>query len=54
MNGKCLVAYHAKKNKNPDMLLSSCHADNLVAINETKKNSNDPGPQQKKKKRGHV
>ena len=26
-----------KKNKNPDMLLSFSHADNLVATNETKK-----------------
>ena len=37
MNGICLVAYQAKKNKNPVMLLSSSHADNLVATNETKK-----------------
>ena len=37
MNGICLVAYQAKKNKNPVMLLISSHADNLVAINETKK-----------------
>ena len=37
VNGICLVAYQAKKNKNPKMFLSSCHADNLVATNETKK-----------------
>ena len=37
MNGICLVAYQAKKNKNPVLLLSSSHADNLVATNETKK-----------------
>ena len=36
MNAICLVAYEAKKNKNPVMLLSSSHADNLVATNETK------------------
>ena len=36
VNGICLVAYQAKKNKNPAMLLSSCHADNLVAIYEKK------------------
>ena len=30
------------KEKTPVMLLSSSHADNLVAINETK-NSNNPG-----------
>ena len=37
VNGMCLVVYQAKKNKNPVMLLSSSHADNLVATNETKK-----------------
>ena len=37
MNGIYLVAYQAKKNKNPVMLLSSTYADNLVATNETKK-----------------
>ena len=37
VNGICLVAYQAKKNKNPVLLLSSSHADNLVATNETKK-----------------
>ena len=37
VNGTCLVAYQAKKNKNPVMLLSSSHADNLVTTNETKK-----------------
>ena len=37
MNGICLVAYQAKKNKNPVMLLSTSHADNSVATNETKK-----------------
>ena len=37
VNGICLVAYQAKKNKNPMILLSSSHADNLVATNETKK-----------------
>ena len=36
VNGICLVAYQAKKNKNPVMLLSSSHANNLVATNETK------------------
>ena len=36
VNGICLVAYQAKKNENPVMILSSCHADNLVAVNETK------------------
>ena len=36
VNGICLVAYQAKKNKNPVMLLSSSHADVLVATNETK------------------
>ena len=36
VNGICLVAYQAKKNKNPLMLLSSSHADNLVATNKTK------------------
>ena len=41
VNSICLVAYQAKKNKNLIMLLRSCHADNLVAIN--KKTSNDPG-----------
>ena len=35
-NGICLVAYQAKKNKNSVMLLSSSHADNLVATNVTK------------------
>ena len=37
VNDICLVAYQAKKNKNPVMLLNSSHAANLVAINETKK-----------------
>ena len=37
MNGICLIAYQAKKNNNPVMLLGSIHADNLVATNETKK-----------------
>ena len=37
VNGICLVIYQANKNKNPIMLLSSSHADNLVATNETKK-----------------
>ena len=36
VNGICLVTYQTKKNKNPVMLLSSSHADNLVATNETK------------------
>ena len=36
VNAICLVAYQAMKNKNPVMLLSSSHADNLVATNETK------------------
>ena len=36
VNGICLVAYHTKKNKNSVMLLSSCHADNFLAINEKK------------------
>ena len=47
------VAYQAKKNKNSVMLLHSCHADNLVVVNE-KKNSDDPGLYQKKKRSGHV
>ena len=37
MNGTYLVAYQAKKNKNPVMLLGSTYADNLLATNETKK-----------------
>ena len=36
VNGQCLVAYQAKKNKNPVELLSSSRSDNLVAINKTK------------------
>ena len=37
VNSIRLVAYQAKKNKNPFMLLGSSHADNLIATNETKK-----------------
>ena len=36
VNGICLFAYQAKKNKYPVMLFSSCHADDLIAISETK------------------
>ena len=37
VNGILLVAYQAKKNKNPVILLISSHADDLVATNETNK-----------------
>ena len=43
VNGILLVAYQAKKNKNPVILLSSSHAYDLVATNEIKKTSYDSG-----------
>ena len=36
-DGVCLVAYQAKKNKKPVMLLSSTHTDSLVTAEESKK-----------------
>ena len=36
-DGICLVAYQAKRNKNPVMLLSSTHTDQSVANDESKK-----------------
>ena len=37
VNGICLFAYQAKKNKNPVMLLSSSHADNWKLLMKQKK-----------------
>ena len=37
VNGILLVAYQAKKNKSPVILLISSHADDLVATNKTNK-----------------
>ena len=42
-DGVCLVAYQAKRNKKPVMLLSSTHTENSFATDECKKTSHDFG-----------
>ena len=42
-DGVCLVAYQAKRNKKPELLLSSTYTENPVTTDECKKTSHDFG-----------